>query len=79
MTATEQDECRRRKYEYKRRVREYAKMRHSTFAESDTDKMGNLLVYPDCLQSLLDARVRISAAYRRWKRYAAKVSDVELQ
>jgi hypothetical protein len=58
------------KREYKRRQREYSRRRQELMEKSPRDALGNIIVHPSCVQSLMNARARIGQAYRRWKRKA---------
>lgn len=69
MTCESGNRCTRcRKIQYKLRVKHYQEARRSMFEDSDKDKLGNLIVHPSCIDSLMRARVNIGRAYRRWKR-----------
>lgn len=69
MTCESGNRCTRcRKIQYKLRVKQYQEARRSMMEDSDRDAMGNLLVHPSRIESLMRDRVRIGRAYRRWKR-----------
>lgn len=69
MTCESGNRCSRcLKLQYKLRVRQYQEARRSMFEDSDKDKLGNLIVHPSCIDSLMRLRLKIGRAYRRWKR-----------
>ncbi len=73
MDCTRGNRCARcLKLDYKRRAKEYQSFRKAMFEDSDKDALGNLIVYPTQIQTLLNKRAKIGRAYRRWKRKAQK-------
>ena len=57
----------RRKLLYKYRQAQYVEAKRSMFEDSDKDSMGNLIVHPSCIESLMRKRTAIGKAYRHWK------------
>jgi len=53
---------------YKMEVQRYQKLHAEVFDGKNVDSLGNLVVAPTVLQSLLNQRVKIGKAYRRWQR-----------
>jgi len=53
---------------YKMEVQRYQKLHAEVFDAKNVNSMGNLVVAPTVLQSLLNQRVKIGKAYRRWQR-----------
>jgi hypothetical protein len=56
------------KLNYKLLAKRYQERRQEVMTNSPSDPLGNIFVHPDKIQSLLNLRVKVGRAYRRWKR-----------
>ena len=58
---------------FKLQAKRYQEQRRFLF-EGEKDRLSNIRVSPFAIQSLLDQRVKVGRAYRRWKRKAGRKS-----
>jgi hypothetical protein len=60
------------KLQYKLQAKRYQEMRAALMTNSPSDPVGNIFVHPFKIQAVLNQRVRVGRAYRRWKRRGKK-------